>query len=59
MMYAIDAEKIYKLFAIETDKSGKFWVADKSGPNVVMSERFNSHAEAAEEWSRRVAALLH
>ncbi len=55
---AINAEAVYKLFRIETDKTGKFWVADLRGENVVTSERFDSHAEAQDEWSRRVEAVL-
>ena len=53
---AINADDLYQRFRIETDRSGKFWVADKGGPNVVCSERFDTKAEAQREWSRRVEA---
>lgn len=55
---AIDADSVYRRFVIETDATGGHWVADKSGPNVVTSERFKSMAEAQREWSRRVEAFL-
>jgi hypothetical protein len=58
MFSTIDAEKVYRQFVIETDGTGEHWVADKSGPSVLTSERFKSAAEAQREWSRRVEAAL-
>lgn len=54
----LDAEAIYQRFVIETDKTGEHWVADKTGANVIYSERFATMAEAQREWSRRVESLL-
>lgn len=51
----LDAEMIYRRFVIETDKTGEHWVADKSGPNVVCSERFATMEEAQREWAKWVA----
>jgi hypothetical protein len=58
LVTAINAENVYSQFVIETDATGEHWVADKSGPDVLLSERFPSHAEAQREWSRRVEAFL-
>lgn len=55
---AIDADSIYRLFVIETDSTGEHWVAFKGGPNVELSDRFATIAEAQREWSRRVEAYL-
>lgn len=53
-----DAEAIYQNFSIETDATGEHWVADKTGENVVCSERFATMPEAQQEWSRQVEKHL-
>ena len=56
---AITADNIYKLFRIERDRAGNFYVVDNRGPNAVLSDHFKSMAEAQREWSRRVEQALN